>query len=114
MRKRKLPKKIAAIIEGAPKGSYQEGLLDGSESWSGASLKGKARQYGYTYSRSRRRLLVAVNEALPEGWSIGTELTILDGSSRWTRELFVYRQEPDLTYLWKTRSTRGFKLKGGE
>jgi hypothetical protein len=38
-------------------GPYQENVLHGLDDWSGASLRGKARQYGGRYAESRRNLL---------------------------------------------------------
>lgn len=39
------------------RGDYQRALIYGSETWSGSSLKGKAREYGAHYARSRRNLI---------------------------------------------------------
>lgn len=39
------------------RGRYQRALIDGSETWSGSSLTGKARSYGARYAESRRALL---------------------------------------------------------
>jgi len=39
------------------RGCYQEGLLAGHEAWSGATLRGKARDYGREYAKSRESLL---------------------------------------------------------
>lgn len=45
------------------KGSYQHGVVSGHESLSGSSLKGKAKNYGGTYARSRASLLANLREA---------------------------------------------------
>ena len=39
------------------RGAYQRSLLRGAEAWSGATLRGKASQYGTHYARSRNGLL---------------------------------------------------------
>jgi hypothetical protein len=39
------------------RGSYQEDLITGVQSWSGASLKGKAKSWGKHYCKSRTALL---------------------------------------------------------
>jgi len=45
------------------KGSYQTGLLNGWESWSGSSLKGKAGSFGASYAKSRDTLQARISEA---------------------------------------------------
>lgn len=45
------------------RGSYQRNLLHGYESWSGASLRGKARRWGASYARSRRSLWLRLSDA---------------------------------------------------
>lgn len=44
-------------LEACARGSYQRGLLSGSQRWSGADLKGNAARYSGRYHRSRRALL---------------------------------------------------------
>lgn len=39
------------------RGSYQRALIYGTESWSGSTLRGKAREYGARYAKSRRALI---------------------------------------------------------
>jgi len=45
------------------KGRYQENLIRGIESLSGTTLRGKARQYGAQYKRSRENLLKRMTQA---------------------------------------------------
>lgn len=45
------------------RGHYQEALLHGEALWSGADLKGKAKQYGVSYHRSRENLLARLEAA---------------------------------------------------
>jgi len=46
------------------RGCYQVGLIDGSESWSGASLKGTASsKWGARYFKSRKALLRRLTDA---------------------------------------------------
>lgn len=45
------------------RGSYQYGLLAGYEAWSGATLTGKAKQYGGKYAQSRGALLARIEAA---------------------------------------------------
>jgi len=45
------------------RGTYQRALLLGVEALSGSTLKGKARQYGARYHRSREALLGRLTEA---------------------------------------------------
>ena len=46
------------------RGRYQENLLRGNvESWSGSTLKGKARDWGLQYRRSRESLLARMRGA---------------------------------------------------
>ncbi|NIO67515.1 MAG: hypothetical protein GTN71_00245 [Anaerolineae bacterium] len=72
-----IPSQIVNIIEAQAKGPYQRDLLDGGESWSGASLAGKASNYGAVYARSRANLLARINDALPKGWRADTKLVSL-------------------------------------
>lgn len=45
------------------KGRYQEDVIRGIESLSGATLRGKAKAYGAHYKRSRENLLKRMTEA---------------------------------------------------
>lgn len=45
------------------KGSYQRNLLYGYEAWSGASLKGRARDWSSKYAHSRQALINRLNKA---------------------------------------------------
>ena len=47
----------ALQLEACARGSYQRGLLSGSQRWSGADLRGNAARYGARYHRSRQALL---------------------------------------------------------
>jgi len=47
------------------RGSYQRALIEGSEYWSGSTLRGSARtQNGASYARSRDALLVRLSNAM--------------------------------------------------
>ena len=46
------------------RGVYQRSLLRGAEAWSGATLRGKASQYGAHYARSRNGLLARLQSDL--------------------------------------------------
>lgn len=45
------------------RGCYQRALLDGCEAWSGATLRGRAKSYGYWYARSRANLITRIRAA---------------------------------------------------
>lgn len=45
------------------KGRYQENLIRGIESLSGATLRGRAKQYSAQYKRSRDNLLARLTQA---------------------------------------------------
>ncbi|MGN6106313.1 MAG: hypothetical protein ACTHU0_14495 [Kofleriaceae bacterium] len=45
------------------RGVYQRALLAGTEAWSGATLQGAARRYGYWYARSRANLIERIERA---------------------------------------------------
>ena len=45
------------------KGNYQESLIYGNETWSGSSLKGKARSYSASYFKSRKTLLARIEKS---------------------------------------------------
>jgi len=51
-----------ALASEAARGSYQQGLLDGTENLSGSLLRGRALQYKARYHASQRRLLERVAE----------------------------------------------------
>jgi hypothetical protein len=96
-----LPEEITTTINGCARGSYQRHLLDGGESWSGASLQGKASEYGARYAASRENLLTAINAALPVGYRADTQLVYVDTGNgrRLCRELVV--EDPEGTdYLY--------------
>ena len=79
-------KKIAKAIQGTLDGlransTYKRDLLNGHESWSGASLKGRAQEYGSKYKRSREKLLEQLNQnSLAVAFFTG--LRSVDGRSR--------------------------------
>ncbi len=77
---------------------YRAGLLDRTETWSGSSLRGKARSYGASYNKSRQRLIMDIRAALPDGWAIYTALCFREGPRRWTRELVI--ESPEWRYVW--------------
>lgn len=45
------------------RGSYQRALILGNETWSGSSLKGRARSWASKYQRSRSALLQRLTDA---------------------------------------------------
>lgn len=47
------------------RGCYQRAVLDGWHTWSGSSLKGKAREYGGRYARSRVSLRERLDAVFP-------------------------------------------------
>ena len=47
--------KAAALAQA--RGSYQRAIVEGVESLSGSTLRGRARSYGYWYKRSRANFL---------------------------------------------------------
>lgn len=69
-----LPEHVERAIWHAPRGTYQESLLEGRETWSGSSLRGKAREYAGKYAASRAALLAEINRRLPDGWTAATEI----------------------------------------
>lgn len=87
-----LPSEIADKITACARGQYQRWLLDGREKWSGASLRGRAREYGARYAESRSNLLSRIHEALDNTlWAADVGL-VLDGpvgERRWRRELVI-------------------------
>ena len=101
------PDSISEIINDCARGSYQVSLLDGGESWSGSSIRGAARQYGFWYARSRASLLRRINVALPDGWTADDDTLSVpviedrrDGttrsSHRLVRELLVFGDDGDM------------------
>jgi hypothetical protein len=66
-----LPESLSRNIRACAHGSYQQSLLLGIETWSGSSLRGKAKKYGLEYSKSRASLIARIRSVLPEGWTAG-------------------------------------------
>ena len=95
-----LPAEIRAAILDTGRGSYQDDLLANWETWSGSSIKGKARQYAARYAQTRQDLLGRIWDAIsPHGYQSGTALILLGDPRRWTRRLVI--TAPDgTTYLW--------------
>ena len=50
-------------VAACARGTYQSDLLDGKQAWSGATLRGKAREYGASYQESRGSLLRRLRDA---------------------------------------------------
>lgn len=70
-----IPTEIREAVEACARGSYQQALLAGRESWSGSSLRGKASSYGASYGASRAKLLAAIQGAMrPMGWDARTAI----------------------------------------
>ncbi len=86
-----IPKKVLETIQGCAKGSYQEDLLDGLDSWSGGSLRGMAAYWGASYHDSRIALLERINAALSARYLADTALVFDVDNRRWTRQLVLFR-----------------------
>ena len=81
------PATLARVLASA-RGCYQSALLDGQyEAWSGATLRGTARSYGYWYARSRKNLIARI-QAIPgvrarrETRAHGRIVVVIEPSSR--------------------------------
>jgi hypothetical protein len=61
------------------KGSYQEALVRGGESWSGSTLKGKASSYGSSYSASRDALQTRISMAATEAAGVRFDIKKIGG-----------------------------------
>ena len=103
------PQAVLDLVWGAARGSYQEGLLYGRESWSGSSLRGKANsQWGASYARSRKVFLERANAALAGSkdgarWRVGTALVACSPGGRPARELLLWpRTLGDDAFCWST------------
>lgn len=77
-------------------GKYQEALLRGYERWSGAGLRGSAKDWGGRYASSRSSLFERVREKLPFGWDAQ-----LQACWRWKGMTRLLIDAPDgTTYDW--------------
>lgn len=97
-----IPEGIREIVLSAPgeRSYYQHDLLNGEESWSGSTLRGRARSYAGHYAASRQGLLDRIRTALePEGWSADVPLVFDDESRRYTRKLVLTGPEGK-PYIW--------------
>jgi hypothetical protein len=87
-----IPEEIRAAILECPKGEYQSNLLNGTETWSGSSLKGKAKKWLTRYSASRNNLIKRINMAIePCGYEAYTLLILDETSRRYKRTLVIER-----------------------
>jgi len=87
---RDLSEDTEKTIRACARGSYQRDLLDGLESWSGSSLKGRAGQYGARYHASRTALLKRINARLPRGMYCEPTHVYSESRARWVVELLLY------------------------
>ena len=80
--------KIAETLINLTRGSYQVGLIEGWEAWSGARLRGRAKSWGGRYQASSTSLLRRAREVFPEA---ATDYRLLEtkGTRRWCRVLVV-------------------------
>jgi hypothetical protein len=54
---------ILAAAAASLRGQYARDVVTGRQRWSGSDLKGKARKYGHTYARQRRKAHAALAAA---------------------------------------------------
>ena len=93
-------RQVVRNVANAQRGSYRHDVIMGGQSWSGADLKGKARQYGARYAESRAAALADVGAALSaRGWGARTDIVRVPDSKRSTREL-VITSPSGLDYIW--------------
>lgn len=91
-----IPEDIRGRVHAQAAGPHQSDLLYGHHRWSGAGLKGKARQYGASYARHRQNLLERIQATLKlVGWKAETAIM---GEKR-TREL-VLTDPAGTVYIW--------------
>ncbi len=77
------PKEVQDAVWSAPRGAYQTALIRGSEAWSGAGLRGRARDYAGRYAESRAGLVTRIRVALaPLGWAARLDLVKSDRERR--------------------------------
>ena len=94
------PNFVFSAVTGAAKGVYQESLVEGNETWSGAGLKGEARRWAGQYDRSRSTLLRRIQRRLRrDGWDAGVPLVFDAEAKRWKRQLVV-KSSGGRLYLW--------------
>jgi len=94
-----IPPTVVDAVYNAPRGEYQRDLIRGREAWSGATLTGRAREYGARYADSRARLVARIRAALPAGWSACTDLVKIGAPARWHRELVLTAPTGE-RYVW--------------
>ena len=69
--KHKTAEKVYQLLFTAAKGDYHRNLLSGYVRPSGSDLKGKAKTWSNSYSKSRQSLLKGIAAVLPKGWHFG-------------------------------------------
>lgn len=99
---------LDVVWEVAQGNRYQEALLSGREMWSGASLRGAAKnRWGRSYAQSRDRLVDLANAALARSskgrrWRVGTALAECRPDGRQRRELLMWPEFGDEAICWST------------
>jgi len=98
---RQLPAGLCDAVSECARGDYQAGLLNGSETWSGSSLKGEASKWGARYAESRANLLERVDFAVRSwGWTATTELVFDADARRWRREIVLWSPTRKSLHVW--------------
>ena len=96
-----IPESINQLVIACARGSYQTALLEGRETWSGASLSGSAKhQWGARYAESRAALAARIAQALkPVNWSARLVLVLIRGR---IRRRLVLVDPHGIAYDWHT------------
>jgi len=84
-----LDSKTIVKIYSCTTSDYQTNLLNGIETWSGSSLRGKARKYGCSYYYTRQKLVSKINAVLPSGYKAVLKLRLHGAPKRWKKELAI-------------------------
>lgn len=98
-----LPEAVLTAVRQQSAGRYQEALLSHQETWSGASLRGKAADWGGMYALSRASLFRRIRAvALRLGWSAEIALVSRPGESGPRRRELVLRPITETTaaHVW--------------
>lgn len=117
-----IPDVIREAVSKSARGSYQKALLNGSEPWSGATLKGKAKKWGFVYAERRmnlfERLITNVETALgdtdlSDSWTCGVGMLRFHPNSRPTKRFWLRPPGDDILIDWvgSTRAHRGWVVR---
>lgn len=83
--------KLMDLVQSCAKGDYQRNLVVGTDSWSGSSLRGAAKNWGGEYAQSRANLEQRIRDTLDHYTIIvDNDMAFYSDPRRVRRDLILY------------------------